>query len=50
MNGKLLKSFTVGTEGRGQIAIKANELSKGTYQYSLVVNDKIVDSKKMIVQ
>ena len=50
MNGKLLKSFTVSTHGSGQIAIKANELSKGTYQYSLVVNGKIVDSKKMTIQ
>lgn len=50
MNGKLLKSYSVTAKGNGQLLIKASELSAGTYQYSLIVNGNIVDSKKMNVE
>lgn len=48
MNGKLLKTYPI-TISKGSIQITANELNPGMYLYSLVVNKKEVDTKKMIV-
>lgn len=48
MNGKLLKTYPI-TISKGSIQINANELNPGMYLYSLVVNKKEVDTKKMII-
>ena len=49
MNGKVLKTFSVSAKGNGQIVLQTNQLTAGTYQYSLMLNGKVVDTKKMIV-
>ncbi len=47
--GKLLKSVNLGGAGRGVLNLDVLNLSAGTYHYSLVVDGRRVDSKKMIV-
>lgn len=48
MTGQLIKSVDV-TKGQGSLILNANELSAGTYSYSLVVDNKIVSTKKMVL-
>jgi hypothetical protein len=48
LNGKLLKTYPL-TTAKGNIQINANELEPGMYLYSLVVNKKEIDTKRMIL-
>ncbi|MDR2083649.1 MAG: T9SS type A sorting domain-containing protein [Bacteroidales bacterium] len=48
LQGTLLKSYPV-SQGKGSIQISANEYSAGMYLYSLIVNNKEIDTKKMIL-
>ena len=49
MNGRLLKTIPVKIPGKGSITISANDFEPGMYYYTLLVNDKEVDTKKMIL-
>ncbi|MEO8147579.1 MAG: tail fiber domain-containing protein [Bacteroidia bacterium] len=49
MNGEALKSFIISTKGKGQIEIAGSTLSPGVYTYVLIVDDKSVDTKQMVV-
>lgn len=49
MNGTLLKQIPIYSAGAGEIIINGHELKAGMYIYSLIVNQKEVDSKKMIL-
>ncbi len=49
LNGNSLKSFKLSESGKGQVTVNANELSQGTYTYTLVVNDNAIDTKLMVV-
>ncbi len=49
MNGKLLRTLPVKIPGHGSITISANDFAAGMYYYSLIVNDKEIDTKKMIL-
>jgi hypothetical protein len=49
MNGKLIKTMTLTTQGKGQLVLEAGQLPSGTYQYSLMVNGKLVATKKMVL-
>ena len=49
MNGNLIKTIALSTNGKGQIVLPSEELAAGTYQYSLFVNGKLVDTKKMVL-
>lgn len=49
-NGKLIKTVDINKKGKGQMYVFANDLSSGTYSYTLVVDGKIIDTKKMIKQ
>jgi uncharacterized delta-60 repeat protein len=46
--GRILKSFTV-QEGKGQVVLQSDLLTSGTYQYSLYINGRLIDSKEMVV-
>jgi hypothetical protein len=46
--GNQLKNFAVTETGAGQLNITSANLAPGTYSYSLLVNGKVVDTKKMI--
>jgi len=47
-SGKVLKTFSL-SNSSGQVILQTNELRSGTYQYSLIVNGSVIDSKKMII-
>lgn len=49
MNGKLIKTISVKIPGQGSVIINAKDLNAGMYYYSLIVNDKEIDTKKMII-
>ena len=49
MQGAELKSYVIATKGNGQVIIQGSELPAGMYMYTLLVNNRIVDTKKMIL-
>lgn len=49
MNGTLLKQIPIHSAGQGEAMINGQELKAGMYIYSLIVNQKEVDTKKMIL-
>ncbi len=49
LQGNLLKEYDIPEKGSGSIQIHGSELSAGMYVYSLVVDNKIVDTKRMIL-
>ena len=48
-NGKTIKQVQLSTAGTGTVNIDASTLTSGTYNYSLVVDGKVLASKKMTV-
>jgi len=49
MEGKQVKSMPVDGHGNTSVKIQGNELAPGIYIYSLMVDGKVLDSKRMIV-
>ncbi|MCO5269907.1 MAG: T9SS type A sorting domain-containing protein [Brumimicrobium sp.] len=49
LNGLLIKQYDIQKGGDGSIQINGNELKAGMYIYTLLVNQREVDSKKMIL-
>lgn len=47
---QLIKTSEITNKGKGQITVFANYLSSGIYNYTLVVDGKTIDTKKMIKQ
>jgi hypothetical protein len=47
MNGSTLKEIDLTGNGNGSIEINAGELAPGNYVYSLIIDNKVIDSKKM---
>jgi len=50
MYGKELKKTALATKGFGNINANTENLASGIYSYSLIVNDKVIDTKKMLKQ
>lgn len=48
IHGRLMKSVDLTGAGIGQLNIQAGELPTGIYSYQLVVDQQIIDAKKMI--
>jgi trimeric autotransporter adhesin len=46
--GNKLNEFKVAEKGMGQLNIASANLSTGSYSYSLIVNNKVLDTKKMM--
>jgi endosialidase-like protein len=46
--GSQLNTFTITQTGAGQINVASTNLAPGTYSYSLIINGKVVDTKRMI--
>ncbi len=49
LNGELLETYPINTFGNGSISIDGATLNAGMYLYSLVVDEQIVDTKRMIL-
>lgn len=50
INGEIIKTAEIKTAGKGQINVFANDISSGIYTYTLVIDGKQIDSKKMVKQ
>ena len=48
--GKKLKQIPLNNKGKGQLNVDTTGLASGTYTYSLFVDGKMIETKKMIVQ
>jgi hypothetical protein len=46
--GRIIKTVDIETSGAGTVKVYASNLSQGTYTYSLVVDGKVVETKKMV--
>ena len=50
LNGQLITSKTIDHVGQGELTLDASTVSNGQFTYSLLVDNKLIGSKKMIVQ
>ncbi|MBI4647569.1 MAG: tail fiber domain-containing protein [Bacteroidia bacterium] len=46
--GKIIKTVDINESGYGQLKVKAEKLMSGIYNYSIVVDGKIAETKKMV--
>jgi len=46
--GSQIKVFNIEEKGMGQLNVSSSNLSSGMYSYSLIINDKVIDTKKML--
>jgi hypothetical protein len=49
LNGRLLSSYPVAERGNGSVMISSDKLLSGMYLYSLIIDGKEVDTKRMVV-
>jgi hypothetical protein len=49
MQGAEIKSYNIAAKGVGNIIIQGAELQAGMYMYTLLINNAIVDTKRMIL-
>lgn len=47
-NGKLIKTIELNSHGSSELNVYAQNISTGIYSYSLIVDNKVIDTKKMI--
>lgn len=50
VEGKIIKELGINQKGYGSLYIYLNDFSIGIYSYSLVIDGKVIDTKKMIRQ
>ncbi|HWY12307.1 MAG TPA: hypothetical protein VN026_13325, partial [Bacteroidia bacterium] len=48
VEGKIIKTVDITKKGKGQLNVFANDLGTGFYTYTLVVDGKTIDTKKMM--
>ncbi len=48
-NGKQLKQLNISGSGNGTVNIDASTLSSGTYNYSLIIDGKVINTKQMLL-
>jgi hypothetical protein len=49
INGRIIKIIPVAEKGNGQLTLEGGQLTTGIYQYSLILNGKLLDTKKMVL-
>lgn len=49
LNGGQIKSYKISNVGNGNIKIDGLELNPGMYLYSLIIDNNIIDTKKMVL-
>ncbi|MBI2721609.1 MAG: tail fiber domain-containing protein [Bacteroidetes bacterium] len=50
VEGKIIKAVDITKKGKGQLNVFASDLSQGLYMYTLIVDGKVIDTKKMVKQ
>ena len=46
--GNQINIFNIVETGNGQLNVTSSNLTSGIYSYSLIINDRVIDTKKMI--
>ena len=49
LTGTALQTFNITSTGIGQVTISKGTLAPATYEYDMIVNGKLIDSKKMVI-
>lgn len=49
LNGTQIKECPVYHQGRNTVTVEANEFKPGIYMYSLLVDGKLIDTKRMVI-
>ena len=49
LNGTQIREYPVYHQGRNTVTVEANEFKPGIYMYSLLVDGKLIDTKRMVV-
>jgi hypothetical protein len=49
MHGETIKTITLNGTGNGVLTLEKPSLSDGTSVYSLYIDDKLIDTKKMVM-
>ena len=49
VSGHVLKTYTLSQSGYGKQNILSSELASGTYRYSLLLDGKLIDTKRVIL-
>jgi len=49
ISGKVLRNWSITQSGSGKQIISGSELTGGMYQYSLLIDGKTIDTKKMVL-
>ena len=49
MNGKQIEQFVLTQKGMGSLVLEGSHLEAGMYLYSLIVDSKVIDVKRMIL-
>lgn len=47
--GKVIRKMPITEKGQVSVALNREELTAGIYMYSLIINNKIIDTKRMII-
>jgi flagellar hook assembly protein FlgD len=47
--GQVVKTITLGNRGTGQVNLNTAALAAGTYHYTLFVNGKQADTKRLVI-
>ena len=47
--GKKLKQITLTNKGKGNLNVDTSGLAAGTYSYTLFVDGKVIETRKMVV-
>lgn len=50
IHGKELQRVTLSQTGKGQVDLQTRNLPAGTYNYSLIVDGQIIDTKRMVIK
>ena len=48
-SGKVLKQVNVSGSGKGSLQLNASAFASSSYQYSLLVDGKLIDTKQMVL-
>jgi trimeric autotransporter adhesin len=47
--GKLVKQINVSSKGRGTLTLNTTSFASGVYNYSLMIDGSIIDTKQLII-
>lgn len=48
LSGKMIQTVNITEKGNGKLTVYGNDLSSGTYTYSLIADGKLIATKKMV--